>query len=63
MTDVLVGKAAGVQVLPGNLTGAGLRVRIRGTNSLSLDNEPIYIIDGVRLEASNNSSSIENRSM
>jgi len=58
MNDVLVAKAPGVQVLPGNLTGAGARVRIRGTNSLSLDNEPIYIIDGIRLQASVNSSSI-----
>ncbi len=58
MNDVLVAKAPGVQVLPGNLTGAGARVRIRGTNSISLDNEPIYIIDGIRMQASVNSSSI-----
>jgi TonB-dependent SusC/RagA subfamily outer membrane receptor len=38
-----------VQVLPGNMTAGGSRVRIRGTSSLSLSNDPIYIIDGVRL--------------
>src|SRR2546425_6512312 len=42
MNDLLVAKAPGVDVLPGNITGAGARVRIRGTGSLSLNNEPIY---------------------
>lgn len=56
--DILVAKAPGVQVLPGNLTGAGQRIRIRGTNSLSLGNEPIFVIDGVRMTSDNNSSSI-----
>src|SRR5258706_12660050 len=58
MNDLLSAKAPGVDVLAGNLTGAGSRVRIRGTNSLSLNNEPLYIIDGVRMTADNNSSSI-----
>ncbi|MBI4542845.1 MAG: SusC/RagA family TonB-linked outer membrane protein [Gemmatimonadetes bacterium] len=58
MNDLLVAKAPGVQVLPGNLTGAGARVRVRGTNSLSLNNEPIYVIDGIRMESSVGSSSI-----
>ena len=49
MGDLLVAKAPGVQVLPSNMTGAGSRVRIRGTSSLSLSNDPIYIIDGVRM--------------
>ena len=58
MNDLLGAKAPGVDVLAGNLSGAGSRVRIRGTNSLSLNNEPLYIIDGVRMTADNNSSSI-----
>src|SRR2546425_3987251 len=58
MNDLLSAKAPGVDVLAGNLTGAGSRVRIRGTNSLSLNNEPLYIIDGIRMTADNNSSSI-----
>src|SRR5437899_4657518 len=58
MNDLLGAKAPGVEVLAGNLTGAGARVRIRGTNSLSLNNEPLYIIDGVRMTSANNSSSI-----
>ena len=49
MGDVLVAKAPGVQVLPANMTGAGSRVRIRGTASISLTNDPIYVIDGIRM--------------
>ena len=49
MGDLLVAKAPGVQVLPANMTGGGSRVRVRGTSSLSLTNDPIYVIDGVRL--------------
>jgi TonB-linked SusC/RagA family outer membrane protein len=58
MSDLLTGRAAGIQVLPGNMTGTGARVRIRGTNSLSLTNDPIYVIDGFRMEAASGSSSI-----
>ncbi|MCX5755362.1 MAG: SusC/RagA family TonB-linked outer membrane protein [Gemmatimonadetes bacterium] len=47
--DLLVAKAPGVQVLPANMTGGGSRVRIRGTSSISLSNDPIYIIDGIRM--------------
>jgi len=53
MNDLINAKAPGVEVLAGNLTGAGARVRIRGTNSLSLNNEPLYIIDGVRMTSGN----------
>ena len=49
MGDIIGSKAAGVQVLPGNMTGAGSRVRIRGTASISLSNDPIYVIDGIRM--------------
>lgn len=49
MGDLLTAVAPGVQVLPANMTGGGSRVRIRGTSSISLSNDPIYIIDGVRM--------------
>lgn len=54
MGDLLVAKAPGVQVLPANMTAGGSRVRIRGTSSLSLSNDPIYIIDGVRMTSTVN---------
>lgn len=58
MGDLLVAKAPGVQVLPANMTGGGSRVRIRGTSSISLSNDPIYIIDGVRMTSDRNSAGI-----
>ena len=58
MGDLLVGKAAGVQVLPANMTAGGSRVRIRGTSSISLSNDPIYIIDGIRMTSNSNSTAI-----
>ena len=55
--DALGGRAAGVQVLQaGGTIGTGTRVRIRGQTSLSLSNEPIYYVDGIRVE--NNSQSL-----
>ena len=58
VTDLLIAKAAGVDVLPGTLTGSPSRVRIRGTNSLSLTNEPVYFVDGIRVTSQNRSSGI-----
>ena len=55
MTDLLTARAPSVQVLNSTTTGGGARVRIRGTSSLSLNNEPIYIIDGVRMTSNVNS--------
>ena len=58
LTDLLGAHAAGVDVLPGTQTGSPSRVRIRGTNSLSLNNEPIYVVDGIRIISQNRSSSV-----
>ena len=55
--DVLTARAPGVQVMQGTQTGAGARVRIRGTSSLSLSNDPIYIVDGVRVANDRGSAS------
>jgi TonB-linked SusC/RagA family outer membrane protein len=49
LADLMVAKAPGVTVLPGAMTGATPVVKIRGLNSLSLNNDPIYVIDGVRM--------------
>lgn len=60
VTDLISGRAAGVQVLKsGGTTGTGARIRIRGSNSISLSNEPLYYIDGIRLESSASSSSLD----
>ncbi|MEP6494579.1 MAG: SusC/RagA family TonB-linked outer membrane protein [bacterium] len=51
MSDLLVAKAPGVNILPGNMTGSAGQIHIRGVNSLSLNNNPIWIVDGVRFNA------------
>jgi TonB-linked SusC/RagA family outer membrane protein len=58
INDLLTSRTPGVSVFESPLTGAEARVRIRGASSLSLSNEPIYYIDGVRMQSSNGSSSI-----
>jgi len=58
MADLLVAKAPGVQILPANMTGGGSRVRIRGTSSLSLSNDPIYVIDGIRMTSNRSDATI-----
>jgi outer membrane receptor for ferrienterochelin and colicin len=56
LADALSGKAVGVQVLQsGGTVGTGTRIRIRGQTSLSLSNEPVYYVDGVRVESGDNS--------
>lgn len=58
MGQLLSGRAAGVQVVSAGATGAGSRIRIRGQASLSLSNDPVVIIDGVRMTSASGSSSI-----
>lgn len=56
---VLQGRAPGVTIQQsGGTTGTGARVRVRGANSVSLSNEPLLIIDGVRVNNAANSYSI-----
>src|SRR5438552_8697317 len=46
--QALLGRAAGVQVVTSSgQPGAGAMVRIRGGNSISAGNDPLYVIDGV----------------
>ncbi|HET7458408.1 MAG TPA: TonB-dependent receptor [Gemmatimonadaceae bacterium] len=48
LSGALQGKAAGVQVLSsGGLPGGGVSVRVRGSNSISANSEPLYVVDGV----------------
>jgi TonB-linked SusC/RagA family outer membrane protein len=47
--DLHNAQATGVQIVPGTQTGTVSRVRIRGQSSAQLSNDPIYIIDGIRM--------------
>ena len=54
LAQVLQGRAAGVTVLQaGGTSGTGSRIRIRGSASVSLSNDPLLIIDGVRADNGN----------
>jgi TonB-linked SusC/RagA family outer membrane protein len=57
LNDLLNSRAAGVTVTSGTQTGTGARIRIRGMNSISLNNEPIWIIDGIRMTSNQGSFS------
>ncbi|MFN0179498.1 MAG: SusC/RagA family TonB-linked outer membrane protein [Gemmatimonadales bacterium] len=58
LADLISAKIPGVAVFGNNITGGGQRIRIRGNSSLSLSNNPIYVVDGVRVWSDVNSSSI-----
>lgn len=50
ITNILNGKAAGVVVTQGSgAVGSGPRIRIRGAASLSLNDQPLIYVDGVRI--------------
>jgi TonB-linked SusC/RagA family outer membrane protein len=54
ITDALGGRIAGVSVTSSDgQPGVGANIVIRGTNSLTGDNSPLYVIDGFPLENAN----------
>jgi TonB-dependent starch-binding outer membrane protein SusC len=58
VSQLLTGKVAGVDVAQaGGTVGGGSRIRIRGANSISLGNEPLIIVDGIKF---NNSIGVDN---
>src|ERR1043165_5072264 len=58
--DVLNARAPGVMVQSGSQTGSGSRIRVRGVASINLSNDPIYVIDGIRLSSNNSSFAFGN---
>ena len=53
VTEVLQARTPGVLIIQGSgNTGSSPSIRIRGTSSLSLSNEPLIIVDGVRVDNS-----------
>ncbi len=60
-SDLLNSRIPGVEVMQsGGTTGTGSRIRIRGATSLSLRNEPIIVVDGVRIDNTPQAGSLEN---
>jgi TonB-linked SusC/RagA family outer membrane protein len=53
VNELLQARTPGVQVIQGaGQTGTSSSIRIRGTSSLSLTNEPLIVVDGVRYDNS-----------
>ncbi|MXV96475.1 MAG: TonB-dependent receptor plug domain-containing protein [Gemmatimonadetes bacterium] len=51
ISDLLQGRSAGVQVFnSAGTSGVGSRIRIRGSSSISLSNEPLIYVDGIRVD-------------
>ncbi len=49
--QILMGRAAGVNIINNGQPGSGTTIRLRGTNSVSSANLPLYIINGVPQQA------------
>ncbi|MDR3217681.1 MAG: SusC/RagA family TonB-linked outer membrane protein [Dysgonamonadaceae bacterium] len=45
--NMLAGRAAGLQVISNGSPGSSTRVVIRGNNSITGNNQPLYVIDGI----------------
>jgi TonB-linked SusC/RagA family outer membrane protein len=59
VSDLLSSRASSVVVTTtSGTTGGGSRIRIRGSNSVSLTNEPLIIIDGIRANSDPGGSTI-----
>jgi TonB-dependent starch-binding outer membrane protein SusC len=60
IADLLQGQASGVSIgSSGGSVGMGSRIRIRGSNSASLSNEPVIYVDGILINSQANSISFE----
>ena len=57
LTQALQGQTPGLTITSASGTpGSGSRIRIRGANSISLANEPLLIVDGIRIDNNPNGS-------
>ena len=54
--SALSGRVAGVQVSSSNNLGGSSRITIRGSNSITQENQPLFIVDGVPMNNNNYSS-------
>jgi len=51
VSEILQGRIPGVSITQGSgVSGSGTQIRIRGASSISLSNEPLVYIDGVRVD-------------
>jgi len=58
LDQALVGQMAGVRVKQtSGMPGKGMSIQVRGTGSITANNEPLYVIDGFPLEMSGQNTS------
>jgi TonB-linked SusC/RagA family outer membrane protein len=51
MIQSMQGRASGVDIrVASNAPGGGMRIRIRGTNSINASSQPLYVIDGFPID-------------
>jgi TonB-dependent SusC/RagA subfamily outer membrane receptor len=51
MQALINGRAPGVVIMPGTgMVGGGSKIRIRGSSSINLSNDPLIYVDGVRVD-------------
>ncbi len=51
ISTLIQGRAPGVQVInSGGTAGSATKIRIRGSSSMSLTNEPLLVVDGIRVD-------------
>ncbi|MCW3080891.1 SusC/RagA family TonB-linked outer membrane protein [Segetibacter sp.] len=53
LINALAGKAAGVVITAGNGPGSSSRVLLRGSKSITGNNQPLYVIDGIPMSNAN----------
>ncbi|MCH1576702.1 MAG: SusC/RagA family TonB-linked outer membrane protein [Flavobacteriales bacterium] len=59
----LTGKIAGVQVTSGTAIGSSSKVLLRGASSITGDNQPLFVVDGVPMDNADYSSGNTQRSV
>ena len=60
--QLILGKATGVQLtVTSGEPGAGIQTRIRGSNSIRSDNNPLFVVDGIPLDGRATSTTGSNR--
>lgn len=60
LEDALQGRIAGVQIINNDGTpGGGSEIKIRGVNSISASNSPLYVIDGISYDMNENSGEFD----
>lgn len=61
VVNSLAGRVAGVQITGASTQGGSSRIVIRGANSITGNNQPLFVVDGVPIDNSNYASANQQR--